>query len=225
MFHFLKNNFEQHDSGSLKLMKNNFINIKYLLNLSFFYSAFKKIIGGNKSARKYVKEFLKINTGDHVLDIGCGNGDIINFLPLGIFYIGIDINSNYIKNAKKKFIGKGVFINNKFSKDLIENYNNFDVIMANGLLHHLGNEDAIELFEASYKALKKGGKLITMDGCYIENNSKIVNLILKSDRGKFVRTKECYFKLASQTFKQIKIFIRKDLLFIPYCHIIMECIK
>ena len=206
-------------------MNSNFIKMRDLLKYSFFFKNFKGIIGSNRLTRRYVEEYIKANIGDHILDIGCGNGDILNFLPSGIFYNGIDTNNNYIENAKKKFNGKGSFINDKFSKDLIRNYSNFDIVMANGLLHHLNNDDVNDLFESSYKALKKGGRLLTLDGCYSVDNSKIVNLILKSDRGKFVRTKEDYFKLARQTFKKIKISIRKDLLLIPYCHIIMECIK
>lgn len=202
-----------------------FIKMRDLLKYPFFFKNFKAIIGSNRLTRKYVEEYIKVNIGDHILDIGCGNGDILNFLPSGIFYNGVDLNSNYIEYAKKKFNGKGNFINDKFSKDLIKNYSNFDIVMANGLLHHLNNDDVNDFFESSYKALKKGGRLLTLDGCYSVDNSKIVNLILKSDRGKFFRTKEDYFKLAKQTFKKIKISIRKDLLLIPYCHIIMECTK
>ena len=201
------------------------IKTKDLLKYSFFFKNFKRIIGGNRSTRIYVEEYIKAKTGDRILDIGCGNGDILNFLPSGIFYYGLDMNSNYIEEAKKKFYGKGNFINDKFSKDIIRNYSDLDIVMANGFLHHLTDDGVNDLFVSSFKTLKEGGRLITIDGCYSSDNPKIVNLILKSDRGEFVRNKEDYSRLARQTFKKIKISIRKNLLFIPYCHIIMECTK
>src|SRR4030066_1084302 len=126
-----------------------FIKTRDLLKYSFFFKNFKRIIGGNRFIRIYVEEYIKVKTGDRVLDIGCGNGDILNFLPLGIFYYGIDMNSNYIEDAKKKFYGKGNFINDKFSKNLIRNYNNLDIVMANGLLHHLTDGEVTDLFVSS----------------------------------------------------------------------------
>ena len=206
-------------------MNSIFIKIRNLLKYSFLFRSFTKIVGGDRLKRIYVKEYIRVKTGDRILDIGCGNGDILEFLPSKIFYHGIDMSSNYIEDANKRFQGKGTFINDKFSKELIRNYNNFDIIMANGVLHHLTDGEVNDLFISSFEALKKGGRLLTFDGCYSVDNSKMVNYLLKSDRGEFVRTKENYFKLANKTFNKIKISIRKDLLFIPYSHIIMECTK
>ena len=102
-------------------MNSIFIKIRNLLKYSFLFRSFTKIVGGDRLKRIYVKEYIRVKTGDRILDIGCGNGDILEFLPSKIFYHGIDMSSNYIEDANKRFQGKGTFINDKFSKDLIRN--------------------------------------------------------------------------------------------------------
>ena len=43
------------------------------------------------------------------------------------------------------------------------------------------------------------------------------------DRGKFVRTREEYLRLASARFPKVEPHLRHDLLRIPYTHLIMRC--
>ena len=81
------------------------------------------------------------------------------------------------------------------------------------------------MLELANKALKKGGRLITFDGCYIEGQSKIAQFIISRDRGQFVRTQDGYVNLASKVFSRIEVGLRDDLLRIPYNHVILECTK
>ncbi len=49
-----------------------------------------------------------VRRGDHILDLGCGFGDLYSFirnLGLDVGYTGIDINPNLIAEAKKRFPG------------------------------------------------------------------------------------------------------------------------
>lgn len=115
-----------------------------------------------KSDWKEFKLFLDyIHNGDHVVDLGCGNGRLFSFLHnhLKIQYHGIDNSKNLLKKAK---------INNpeaKFSYgDLLEtgcSDSSTDVVAAIASFHHL---PSTKLREKSLKEirriLKENGTLI-----------------------------------------------------------------
>jgi cyclopropane fatty-acyl-phospholipid synthase-like methyltransferase len=48
----------------------------------------------------------------------------------------------------------------------------FDRVTALGVVHHLDDTEANKLFSIAHKALKHGGKLITMDGVLIDGQSE-----------------------------------------------------
>ena len=85
--------------------------------------------------------------------------------------------------------------------------------------------DAHALFAIAKAALKPGGVLVTFDGCYTPTQSLLARCLLNWDRGRFVRTKDEYVRLATTTFTDVEPFIRSDLLRIPYTHLIMRCVK
>lgn len=161
---------------------------------------------------------------DRVLDIGCGPGDILNFLP-DVEYYGFDLDPFYIKSAQKQFANRGTFFCKAVSRNAFSGDSDFDIILAMGILHHLSDVEARELFELAYHLLRPGGRLITYDGCYTENQSAIKKFILDIDRGKHVRTESAYKNLATSSFKSVSSSVREDLLNIPYTLIIMECKK
>jgi hypothetical protein len=94
-----------------------------------------------------------------------------------------------------------------------------------GILHHLDDGEALQLFHLAQTALKPGGRLITLDGVFVQKQSPCARYIISKDRGQNVRTQQGYLQLASQVFSTITTSIRHDLLRIPYTHIILECMK
>lgn len=101
----------------------------------------------------------------------------------------------------------------------------FDLVIASGILHHLNDTEALQLFELSYTALKPNGRLITFDGCYASKQSIISRYLLSCDRGRFVRDLGEYKRLARQYFVNVDHTIYNDLLRVPYTHLILECTK
>ena len=52
-----------------------------------------------------IKNYLKENNCKNLLDIGCGRGDLVNYLnknQIKIKYIGLDINHNFIQIARNE---------------------------------------------------------------------------------------------------------------------------
>ena len=195
-----------------------------ILDFPRIFNVFTRIVGGDLPA-VFVDRYIRPEEGDKILDIGCGPADILSHLP-GVEYVGLDMNSAYINHARKRFGNKGRFLAQRVSQGVINSISpsGFDTVLAKGVLHHLNDDEAIQLFELARYALKPTGRVITFDGCYVNGQSWLTQFILSRDRGKYVRTKEAYLDLASTLFKNIHVSIRHDLIRIPYTHIIMECI-
>jgi hypothetical protein len=70
------------------------------------------------------------------------------------------------------------------------------------------------------KSLKPSGVLFTLDGCFRDGQSQVAKWLLRSDRGRFVRTEVGYRRLLGTTFANIRTHIREDLSLIPYTFVI-----
>lgn len=192
-----------------------------LLSLPAVYRGFTALVLGDAS-RIYVSDYVQPVAGEKVLDIGCGPGDILNYLP-PVNYLGFDINADYIKAAQKRFGKRGRFFCGDVGLAAIdEEAGTFDLVMATGVLHHLDDGRAAQLFELAYKALRPGGRLITYDGCYVAGQPRLARFVVSHDRGEFVRRREDYTRLAAGCFSKVEAFVRHDLLRIPYTHLIMR---
>jgi SAM-dependent methyltransferase len=197
---------------------------QYFLSNPYIYSTTMRLLGTNEIIRMFVETYIRPKPGDKIMDIGCGPADILNFLP-EVEYYGFDIDAGYIEAAKKRFGKKGIFVCQKIRKDAVDENSRFDLILAKGVLHHLNDAEAADMFDLARTHLKKGGRLITYDGCYEPGQNYFAKMFLSMDRGKYVRTKETYLTLASQSFSNITPIIRHDLLKIPYTILILECTK
>ena len=194
------------------------------LDFPSVFNAFTIVVGGDVSA-VFVNRYIRPEEGHKILDIGCGPADLLSHLHR-VEYVGLDMNSAYIKYARKRFGNKGRFLTQRVSHGVIKaiSPSGFDTVLAKGVLHHLNDDEAIQLFELAHSVLKPTGRLITFDGCYVKGQSWLTRLILSKDRGKYVRAKAAYIDLASTLFKNTHVSIHHDLIRIPYTHIIMECI-
>ena len=72
-------------------------------------------------------------------------------------------------------------------------------------------------------ALSAKGRLVTYDGCYVPDQSRIARWLLRNDRGQYVRTRDAYEKLAGSAFARVEPHLRHDMLRIPYTHLILRC--
>lgn len=186
------------------------------------YSLFRRLVGRDASRSVYAREHLRLQPGQRVLDLGCGTGDILEHLP-AVAYVGYDISPDYIERARRRFGQRGEFHCRAVDESLPVNAASYDIVIAHGVLHHLDDHAARTLFRVSRRALKPGGRLVTFDGCFTEDQSAAARLFLSLDRGRHVRERGAYEGLARSEFDQIRSFVRHDLIRIPYTHIILEC--
>jgi SAM-dependent methyltransferase len=198
--------------------------LRPILNRAYFYELYHRLIGANYRSQVLVNEYIRPRPSDRILDIGCGPGNMMPFLP-ECQYLGVDVNPEYIAKARGRYGNRGEFVCERVSHHNVSELGAFDIVLALGLTHHLDDEEARDLFRLGYAALKPGGRLVTNDGCYTAGQSQVERYLLSRDRGQFVRTQEAYLTLAHSCFDQVVPHLRTDVLRIPYTHLIMECVR
>lgn len=107
----------------------------------------------DKLVTKYVQPEMKI------LDLGCGNGRLLEILPDDINYIGLDISLANIKIAQKKFpeyqFTTGSILKIPCSDQI------FDIVFAIASLHHIPSEKyRLAAMSEILRVLKPNGLLI-----------------------------------------------------------------
>ena len=198
------------------------MDLRKLLELPALYRIFRHLVGRDSVRQWYSETYIRAQPGQRVLDIGCGTGDILNFLP-DVDYVGFDMDPAYIDAARQRFGSRGAFFCEPVSAGVNVAAASFDIVIAHGVLHHLSDEEARALFKIARTALKPGGRMISIDPCFADGQSQISRLLVSRDRGRHVRRKEDYEVLAAAEFAHVSATVRHDLIRIPYTHLIMEC--
>jgi len=192
-----------------------------ILSLPAAYRFFQWTVGHNRFWNIFLPEYVKPAAGERVLDIGCGPADVLARLR-DVDYTGFDLSPEYIAAAKRRYGSRGRFFCGDVGRTSL-GQERFDLVLAGGVLHHLEDMEADRLFALARAALKPTGRLVTLDGCYVEGQSRIARWFLAHDRGTHVRTQEHYLRLAEIHFPKVEPYLRHDLLHIPYTHLILRC--
>ncbi len=200
--------------------------LKRILGLSWGYKLFQAVIGAKQAKRWINQNFWQVRPGQKVLDIGCGPGVIVNDLPPDVRYVGFDISEEYIAHARTKFANdpnKSFVVGtaSDFVGNLPERMKNADLVIMNGLLHHLDDDEARTALQLSYQALAPQGRLVCLEGCFLMRQAPIDRWLLSQDRGQNVRSESEWKSLVCQVFHNFETYILTGLLRIPYTHIVI----
>ena len=136
-----------------------------ILSNPFIYEFFQNFMGMNKVRKEFVAKYVSTHNVKSFLDIGCGPAEILTFLP-ELEYHGFDISESYIQNAKDRYGDRGIFNAQYLTNDSLKNLPSFDVALMFGVLHHLDDETFKDMIQLSKNALRKGGRLLTIDPAF-----------------------------------------------------------
>ena len=100
---------------------------------------------------------------------------------------------------------------------------NFDVAFACGLLHHISDYEAEQLFDLVNRVLKGNGRFICVDPCFVDKQNVVSKFFIKRDRGQNIRTPNELLALAKPYFGNVDVIHRNDYLRIPYDHAVLKC--
>src|SRR3954468_18558984 len=135
--------------------------IRAVLSRPVVYDTLQDIMGAQRLRRELVDEFVRPWPGCRVLDIGCGTAEILQFLPASTEYWGYDISKAYIEAAQRRFGTRGKFVCKHVAREDLTELPRFDVVLAMGVLHHLDDDVAADLFALAHQGLAEGGRIVT----------------------------------------------------------------
>jgi SAM-dependent methyltransferase len=199
--------------------------VRAVLSYARIYDLFMKIMGVRKARSFFSSNYIRAQSGDRILDIGCGTAESRNFLP-DVEYHGIDPNPRYIKAAQDRFchIQGCTFSRTTVEEAKLDALPKFDIVLAIAVLHHLDDRSALQLAKFAKLALKKKGRLIVVDTCFVAGQPPVARFLASMDRGKYVRNADDYLNILHAVFDNVNSEIRHDLMRFSYTHLIMECI-
>jgi len=204
------------------------MDIRNILANAKVYEIHLRVFGAIAFRKRVIKEFIKPFSGMRILDIGCGPGTMLKYLPKEIEYVGYDLSPSYINDAKARFGSRGRF----YCSDVnhppknLDKEKKFDIVMAIGVLHHLPDTGVNQLFTGAFSHLKQGGTFITAaDPVFHKGQSKLSRWIISKDRGNFIRNDDEYYSLLTKKFNTVNKLVLTDALWIPYSTIVMMATK
>lgn len=107
-----------------------------------------------------VLALLEAKKGEHILDVGCGTGDLAYQLASqGVDVLGIDASKNMVAQAQQKYPAQ------TFQQLDVTNlpfYEQFDAVFSNATLHWVKDKEAAIL--NIYQSLKPGGRFVAEFG-------------------------------------------------------------
>jgi 2-polyprenyl-3-methyl-5-hydroxy-6-metoxy-1,4-benzoquinol methylase len=196
--------------------------IHNILSSIYIYIFLQKLMSATNVRKNFVRKHIK--TGHNVIDVGSGPSLILNDLPK-INYYGYDINSSYIKYAKKKYSNKNFhFFCKELSKNEISKLPNFDCALLLGLVHHLNDKEFDNIICLLKKSLKENGKILILENLITKNQNFISRFLIKNDKGYNIRTLSQYKLILNKYFSKIKYEVINQT-FIPYTWLKIICYK
>jgi SAM-dependent methyltransferase len=196
--------------------------IRSVLSRPVVYEVWSRLVGGEHGRSTLIREYARPRPADRILDLGCGPGELLAYLPGGVSYLGVDISPDYIARAREQYGTRAEFrVGDATAFDPGDD--RFDLVLAFGVLHHLDDDQTGGLLRAAARAVDPGGRVVTVDPVHAQGQSRAARAIISRDRGQHVRTGEGYAALAREVYPTVNSVVRHDLLRIPYSHCILQC--
>lgn len=189
--------------------------MKQILEWATIYNTTQWMVGAERPRRYCVQQYISATDGSRIVDIGCGPGLAVRYLPPAVDYVGIEPNPKYVASAVRRFGDRARFICGYFDSDTARSLAPYDAVLLLGVVHHCDNETAAQLFSDIALGLRPGGRVVTLDPCFTPNQSSMARYVARSDRGKHVRSPEDYRAIAGSHLRVEASETRDWLLYIP----------
>lgn len=165
------------------------------------------------------REIIRAQKGERILDVGCGVSSILDELP-EVSYIGVDHNPDYIDKARARYGNRAEFHLLDVNDTNLQIFGKFDTVLLLGVLHHLSDVEVKQLMASISLVLEIHGSIIAIDPAFENNQHSVARLLARLDRGRYVRQADHYSRLFRPTFNVEEAVIRRDLLRLPYTHVV-----
>jgi cyclopropane fatty-acyl-phospholipid synthase-like methyltransferase len=182
------------------------LDLRKILEIPAVYDVFQRFTRTREYRQKFM-EYVPIPEGGKVLEIGCGPGTNVEFLPKdrNVDYVGCDSDATYIAHARAHYTERAQFFDTPVGGLRTLGMGPFDTALAWGLLHHISDAQVRTLAEEVDELLVPGGRFCTFDPCFTSEQSLIARVLTACDRGRYVRYAEHYASLLSERFPSIEL--------------------
>lgn len=172
------------------------------LNEPKFFNLIREIIAGKQeNTKEFVKSNIKKYESKSVIDICCGTGDFASCAD-GVNYVGLDYLDDYIEFAKQKYRQDR---NKKFMTfDILKRrlaLNKYDCALLISTLHHFSDQELDIIFK-DLKASVRG--ILIIADLDASPPGLLRKILVKLDRGRFVRPNSQKLILLKKYFKVLK---------------------
>jgi len=145
----------------------------------------------------FVKKYIK--DGDSLLDFGCGNGRLLEFIngeELDVKYTGVDISEGLVEVARSRY-GKENFSTIKNEGKTTFKKDEFNFIMSIAVFHHFTPSMADKALREMNRILKKEG-VIVITAWHLWNKKRIPFLLKSWARLNFSRLADLPFSYSNK---------------------------
>lgn len=174
--------------------------IRRLFSIPVIYDLFQDVVGANALKARFIRAYCPSDRPVRVLEIGCGPGKNLDYMPPNVEYVGCDLSKEYIAHAEKKYGHKAKFYCLSVADMGELELDKFDVVMCMGVLHHLSDDLVGALCRETERLLKPGGIFLAQEPCWTPDQSWINRTIMSYDRGEDIRDMDGYTELMKRTF-------------------------
>src|SRR5262245_24558837 len=117
--------------------------LRAMLSSPFVYNSFQWLVGTPRMRRHILSANLSVPTPCKLLDIGCGPGELRDYFPDHVEYIGFDIDEHCVAFAQKRYGARGTFLNADVNdlNGFPVRENEFDIILMFCVFHHLSDSE------------------------------------------------------------------------------------
>lgn len=196
--------------------------IRSVLSIPAMYQLAQRGIGSRNVRETFVATAVRPQAGQRILDIGCGPGDILDHLPPST-YVGFDISQSYIDSAREHYGDRGTFQAcgiDDFDVGVLGG-EPVDRVVSKGVLHHVGDDTADELFALAARVSGPDTVVATIDPCFHDDQHPVAAWLAGRDRGQAVRRPDDYAAFAERHFDTVEVTVHTDLLRLPYSHTVV----
>ena len=184
--------------------------MRRVLELPRGFDLYQQVIGAAASKRRFVEEFVRPSANARVLDLGCGTGALFASMPVGVDYVGVDVDGSYVAAARSHYGDRATFVHADATTYRPEGA--FDVAIAYGVLHHLDDAKARDLLRVACVA----ARFVAAEPCLTAETGSFESFVMRHDRGRHIRTEAGYVRLARERFPNVRSDVVQGTYRIPF---------